>query len=150
MALHAPEPRPCPRVRAPLLYIYDTPFNPIPPPCRVSLGYPAAGNSKFVISVNPATESCDTGSCNSVAGFSVTGFPRWKILEDSQDGRSTSPKKSRRNFFFKKNGGGVKLPKLTLVLWWSTVVTKMVDHIFENLTTISDFGYGFLRFFEVG
>ena len=131
------------------VHIYDTPFKAIPPPCRVSLGYPAAGNSKFVISVNPATESCDTGSCNSVAGFSVTGFPRWKILEDSQDGRSTSPKKSRRIFFFFKRGG-VKLPKLTLVLWWSTVVTKMVDHIFENLTTISDFGYGFLRFFEVG
>tara|TARA_B100000767_G_C19395098_1_gene381463 strand:+ start:240 stop:518 length:279 start_codon:yes stop_codon:yes gene_type:complete len=61
--------------------------------------------------VNPATESCDTESCNSVASFSVA---------------------------------------LTLVLWWSTVVTKMVDHIFENLITISDFGYGFLRFFEVG
>ena len=120
------------------VHIYDTPFKAIPPPCRVSLGYPAAGNSKFVISVNPATESCDTGSCNSVAGFSVTGFPRWKILEDSQVGRSTSPN-FYRNFFL--IGGGVKLPKLTLVLWWSTMVTEMVDHIFENVRPISDFGF---------
>lgn len=43
--------------------------------------------------------------------------------------------------FFFNRGGGVKLPKLTLVLWWSTMVTEMVDHIFENVRPISDFGF---------
>jgi len=80
------------------------------------------------------------------------------VSQDSLDGRfskilKTDGRRRPKNLgaiFFFLNGGGGKLPKLTLVLWWSTVVTKMVDHIFENLITISDFGYGFLRFFEVG
>ena len=108
-----------PRASIPYAHIYDTPFMPIPPPCRVSLGYPAAGNSKFDPSVNPATESCDTESCNSVAGFSVTGFPRGrfsKILKT--DGRRRP--KNPGGFFFKKTGGG----KITQIYTGFVVVDR--------------------------
>ena len=108
-----------------------------PSPAECPLGTLQPVTCKFDPSVNSATASCNTESCNSVVTPSVKGFPRWNILEDSQDGRSTSPNIYRGVFL--KNGGGVKLPKLTLVLWWSTMVTKMVDHIFENGRPVSDF-----------
>ena len=98
----------------PYTFIYnEAPFVPLPPllqsVIQVSSCNPAPYNSKFDPSVNPANESCDTESCNSV----VT-----PVSQDSLDGRFSKILKldgRRRQIFtaiFFLNGEGCKITQI--------------------------------------